>query len=111
MIHIYVLIDPRDLEIRYVGKTNNPKERMRAHISPHVYMRHNNRKCIWTEELKSLGLRPIMQVLLQCSEEDSVLWEYKFYTLFKTGCDLLNSATIHKETHQLELFGSYHGRP
>ncbi len=36
---IYVLIDPVTLEVRYVGKTNNPKERLRAHVSPHVYMR------------------------------------------------------------------------
>jgi hypothetical protein len=66
MIYIYILIDPRDLCVRYVGKTNNPKERMRAHISPHVYMRHNNLKCIWTKELKGMGLKPIMQILTTC---------------------------------------------
>jgi hypothetical protein len=31
-IYIYILIDPRDFQVRYVGKTNNLKERMIAHI-------------------------------------------------------------------------------
>jgi hypothetical protein len=103
VIYIYVLIDPRNLAVRYVGKTNNPYERMRSHISPHIYMRHNNLKCIWTEELKSLGLNPIMQILCTCKPEESELYEYRYYKLFKEGCDLLNSATILKETFQYEI--------
>jgi hypothetical protein len=103
MIYIYVLIDPRTLEVRYVGKTNNPKERMRAHISPHIYMRHNNKKCIWMEELKSAGLRPIMQVLTTCEDKFSHLYEYRYYKLFKDSCNLLNAATIAKETYQLNF--------
>ncbi len=103
MIYIYVLIDPRNLEIRYVGKTNNPSERMRAHISPHIYMRNNNAKCIWTEELKAINLKPIMQVLTTCKDEESELYEYRYYKLFKEECRLLNSATIAKETFQYNL--------
>lgn len=103
IIYIYVLIDPRDLEVRYVGKTNNPYERMRSHVSPHVYMRHNNAKCIWTEELKQAGLQPIMDILCTCKPEESELYEYRYYKLFKDGCNLLNSATISKETFQYDI--------
>lgn len=103
IIYIYVLIDPRNLEVRYVGKTNNPYERMRSHISPHIYMRHNNAKCIWTEELKAVGLEPIMQILCTCKPDESELYEYRYYKLFKDSCDLLNSATISKETFQYQI--------
>lgn len=101
--YIYSLMDPRTLEIRYVGKTNNPKERMRAHISPHVYMRHNNAKCIWIEELKAAGLRPIMQVLCKCLKSESENYEYRYFKLFNYDNNLLNSAIIQKETRQMQL--------
>lgn len=100
---IYVLIDPRNLEIRYVGKTNNPKERMRAHISPHIYMRHNNKKCIWIEELRSIGLRPTMQVMTSCPSEKSHIYEHMYFKLFNTVFDLLNAQTIAKETLQYSI--------
>ncbi len=96
-------MDPRDMEIRCVGKTNNPKERLRAHVSPHIYMRTNNKKCIWTEELKKEGLKPIMTVLTSCHENLSEKYEYIYYKLFKDSCDLLNSATIMKETFQMDI--------
>lgn len=102
-IYIYALIDPRTLEPRYVGKTNNPSERMRAHISPHVYMRHNNSKCIWIEELKALGLKPIMEVQAACKLSESENYEYRYFKLFNYGNNLLNSATIQKETFQYQL--------
>lgn len=102
MIYIYALIDPNDLQVRYVGKTNNPKERMRAHISPHIYMRHNNLKCIWIENLKASGLKPIMQILCTCSEEESENYEYRYWKLFG-GVELLNRATIQKETLQMKI--------
>jgi hypothetical protein len=102
MIFIYVLIDPRTLEVRYVGQTNNPKERLRAHISPHVYMRHNNKKAIWTEELKASGHKPVMQVLFTCQAHDANLWEHHFIKTFKS-CGLLNSAEVVKETFQFDL--------
>lgn len=102
-MYIYILIDPITLEIRYVGKTNNPKKRMRAHISPHVYMRHNNKKCIWIEELKALGLRPVMQVMTTCPADKSHLFEHMYFKLFNAVFDLLNAQTIAKETFQYKI--------
>jgi len=101
-IYIYALIDPRTMEVRYIGQTNNPKERMRAHTSPHVYMKTNNRKAIWTEELKAEGLKPIMDVLFSCHPDQANMWEHYFYKMFKC-CDLLNTATIFKETLQYNI--------
>ncbi len=101
--NIYVLIDPITLEVKYVGKTNNPKERLRAHISPHIYMRTNNKKCIWTEKVKSMGLRPVMTVLAKVSQEEEIFWEYFYWKLFKDSCNLLNSAVIMKEVNQYQI--------
>ncbi len=100
---IYCLVDPRTLEVKYVGKTNDLKERYRAHISPHIYMRNNNLKCIWTEELKALGLKPKMEKLAECLEFESENYEYRYWKLFNYDDNLLNSATIQKETLQMEL--------
>jgi hypothetical protein len=79
MIYIYALVDPRDLEVRYIGKTNDPKNRLRAHIYPHNSVKDKNIKMIWTEELKALGLRPIMSVLFQCLENEAEKYEYRFF--------------------------------
>lgn len=104
MTYIYALIDPRDLIVKYIGKTNNPKERLRAHVSPHIYMRTNNNKCKWTEELKALGLKPIMDVLCSCTDLESENYEYRYFKLFNYDNNLLNAATIQKETNQLDIF-------
>lgn len=103
MIYIYVLIDPRNLEVRYVGKTNDPDNRLRAHVFPHNSVKNRNKKMIWTEELKREGLKPIMQVLCSCPESDADTYEYRYYKLFKDSCSLLNTATIAKETYQYTI--------
>jgi|SRR6185503_3260124 len=57
-IEIYVLIDPRTSEIRYVGQSKNPKKRLRTHryqcyskITP------------WLRELEQAGIRPRLEVI------------------------------------------------
>jgi hypothetical protein len=48
-------------------------------------------------------LNPIMQILCTCKPGESELYEYRYYKLFKESCDLLNSATILKETFQYDI--------
>ncbi len=66
-------------------------------------MRNNNKKCIWIEELKALGLKPFMQKLIECEENESENYEYRYYKLFNYDSNLLNSATIQKETMQISI--------
>lgn len=103
-MYIYALIDPRDWEVRYVGKTIDPKNRLRAHIFPHNDTKERNIKMRWTEELKALKLKPIMDVLCTCPDDQSELYEYRYIKLFNYNNQLLNIATVMKETNQLELF-------
>ena len=59
MTYIYGLVDPRDGEIYYIGKSDDPKRRLVEHIGDV----HNKRKRQWIEELDVSGLRPIVIVL------------------------------------------------
>lgn len=58
--HIYVLRDPRDNRVRYVGKTLRPRARLSAH-------RHapagQHRFGLWLKELRNLGHSPVMEVI------------------------------------------------
>lgn len=88
---IYALLDPLTLEIRYVGKSNDPHERLRGHLIDSKCDRENNRKANWIRSLLRRGLKPKMEII----DEVSVLeWEpaEAAYIIFykKEGCDLLN---------------------
>src|SRR5689334_21056658 len=48
---IYVLVDPRTDEIRYVGQTYQPERRLRTHVRGDQY---NPEKDTWTRELRAL---------------------------------------------------------
>jgi hypothetical protein len=58
----------------------------------------------WTEELKALGLRPIMDMLCECPNDESELYEYRYIKLFNYNNQLLNTAVVMKETNQIEIW-------
>lgn len=58
-VSIYVLIDPRDSAVRYVGSTLN----INATVSRHVTQANNKKKILWVAELKAAGLRPKLEVI------------------------------------------------
>lgn len=70
VVYIYVLIDPRTSEIRYVGKTNNPKKRLGHHCA--VYRDGLYYKERWIRDLRVHNLKPIMEVVDECN---SINWE------------------------------------
>jgi hypothetical protein len=88
--YIYALHDPRNWAIRYVGKTSNLSGRLRGHMKPsRGYVNKGLRAFV--AELQSLGLKPRMTVLTQCSSEQWMNWE-KFWisTVKAAGENLLN---------------------
>lgn len=58
--YIYVLKDPRSMEVRYVGKTSYPTDRFYCHLGANS---GNKKKDAWTLELRALGQEPLMEVI------------------------------------------------
>lgn len=58
-IYIYALIDPRDGEVRYIGKSCRPRERLMNHCNEHS----RTWRVHWIQQLVSLGLRPTLAIL------------------------------------------------
>lgn len=87
--YIYVLIDPRTDQIRYVGQCVNPKERYADHREN---QKGTCRRANWLNLLRSLNLKPLMEVIEECDEsnwsEREIYWiaEHK-----KRDYDLVNT--------------------
>lgn len=58
---IYGLVDPRTNAIRYVGKTNRPRARLRAHIA--AVDRKPCHKSAWIKSLLALEIEPTLVIL------------------------------------------------
>lgn len=57
---IYVLVDPRDGLIRYVGTSQNPNTRLKEHVRE---IDGESKVKVWVKELVSAGLRPLMVIV------------------------------------------------
>jgi hypothetical protein len=57
--YIYGLHDPRTLALRYIGKSDNPAQRLARQMNE----RAETHRCHWIGELRSLGLRPIQVII------------------------------------------------
>lgn len=61
---IYGLGDPTHFnKIRYIGKADNPKLRLRDHISKAIKDKENNYKSNWIKTLLAKGLQPTLIIL------------------------------------------------
>src|SRR6185436_1904636 len=70
MIIIYCLIDPRDYNIRYVGRTNNLIRRLAEHKTKCYTENSIYHTAKWLRKLHKLGLEPIAKILEECSLEN-----------------------------------------
>jgi group I intron endonuclease len=87
---IYALIDPRDGQIRYIGKTNNTKQRLQNHCNPARYQKTH--KFNWIKLLRSKGLKPQIKVIEEIPVSQWKKREkYWIYYFKKQGCKLVNT--------------------
>jgi len=87
--YIYALIDPISSQVRYVGKSNNPKQRFKAHLNK--CRKHQKHKSNWIEKLKILGLKPIFQIIDIVPIDEWKFWEKYWISQMKTwGFNLIN---------------------
>lgn len=87
MTCIYTLSDPRDCRVRYVGKANDTYRRLRNHLNTPV----SGGMTRWMDELKAIGMRPILIVVERCKVRDWKTMERLWIALYRsTVGDLLN---------------------
>lgn len=67
MVKIYALKDTRTLCVMYIGQTVQP---LGVRLSGHVNnpIQKDDRKGVWVRELKSLNLKPIIEVIEEVAE-------------------------------------------
>ncbi len=94
-ITIYGLKDPREPDkIRYVGATQKPlRERLTQHCCEArsgIKKGTDNKRLIWIAGLFSVGIKPIIVGLRECTELEAELLEREFIQRFKAN-SLVNS--------------------
>jgi len=87
-VYIYRLLDPRDRQIKYVGKTVDPRGRYQDHCEARTNMLPVSR---WVKCLKAKNLKPILEIIEHCNEESWIASEIWWIAHFKRlGAQLLN---------------------
>ena len=85
-VFIYVLKDPETGEVRYVGKSIQPKKRFRDHLCEKTKTHRVN----WFKSLASRGLKPIMEIEDEAQENWEAI-EAAYIQFFREqGCKLVN---------------------
>jgi group I intron endonuclease len=88
-VFIYGLIDPNTNELRYVGKSVNPKMRLRKHISERS--KHDSYKDRWVRKLYRDGKKPELLIIDEVLKSNWQFWEIHYISYFKgIGCRLTN---------------------
>lgn len=75
---IYTLSDPRTGLVRYVGKTRDPKARIRNHMNKREHNHNGN----WIESLRKLGLEPEVIFIDEVPTEEWSFWEQHWIQVF-----------------------------
>lgn len=90
MVYIYCLIDPSTKEIKYVGKSKNPTNRLKSHISDSIKGIDNTRKSNWIRKLNKEGLLPELVILEETNEVNWKEAEKKWILFYRNKYDLCN---------------------
>lgn len=89
-VTIYVLKDPRTNEIRYVGKT--VKKDLNKRLIEHCAQQNKTHKYFWIAQLKNENLKPIIEAVEKCTDNDWQEREIYWIQYYKDlNCKLTNS--------------------
>lgn len=77
---IYALIDPRDNQIRYIGKSNNPHKRFYEHLSD----KSITHKTSWIKSVIKSNNVPELLILDEVELESWDFWELFYYNYYKS---------------------------
>ena len=88
-VYIYGLKDPRDSQIKYIGKTVDIDRRIKEHNQ--IHRNKKSKKNSWITHLIRNGMQPIMEVLEECEESRWIEREKYWIRYYKElGFDLKN---------------------
>jgi hypothetical protein len=114
---IYSLSDPNTGKVRYIGKANNLKYRLWAHIHEGKHDLRNQHKCNWIKTLLKEEKQPIIDIVEEVPIESWKEAEIYWIAQFKAwGFDLLNKTKggecgVISENCKIALSKSKRGRP
>ena len=92
---IYSLSDPDTNEVRYIGKANNLKYRLWAHIHEAKHDLRNQHKCNWIKTLLDKDKKPVIDVIEEVSMDDWQSCEIYWISQFTAwGFNLINKFMI-----------------
>lgn len=91
LTHIYTLLDPNTNQVRYIGKSDNPNNRLKDHIKK--CGNSVNHKNNWVLSLLKENKKPILEVVDVVPKEEWAFWETYYIDLYKSwGFELTNTA-------------------
>jgi hypothetical protein len=96
MSQVYVLIDPRTDEVRYVGRTAMG---LSIRLAQHCELGRpgQEKKQKWVKELLDEGLQPVIQSVALVAPKDEAAAEWHWITYYKeSGCNLLNNGVAER---------------
>jgi hypothetical protein len=93
--YIYALLDPRDNQVRYIGKTTNPKNRLSGHITECKKDNVTHYRAMWIKSLIREKLKPSIKFLKICPLSEFSKYEAEYINLYKN-----NKLTNSDETGQ-----------
>ena len=112
--YIYGLIDPRNDEIRYIGKTINSKTRLSGHITESKDIEVVNYRVKWIRKLISLGLKPKIIFLRTCSSHEYEKYETEYIRIYSnnrlTNSDETGQGNINRKREVLDRQSENRGR-
>lgn len=107
--YIYALIDPISGDVRYIGKTVSPRNRLSGHISESKKSNHYRSK--WINKLRLYGLLPIFKILKVCPLTDFVKYETEYIKLYKsdklTNSDETGQGTTNRNREIIDSISIY----
>jgi group I intron endonuclease len=79
--YIYCLKDSIDNKIKYIGKSDNPNDRLKNHIKKHKYTKSfkNN----WIKKLIEKNFKPILEIIEVVPFSEWSFWEKYWISQFK----------------------------
>lgn len=92
-VAIYALRDPRDGEIRYIGKAEDPVRRLRQHMEPGQLNRYRSHKNSWLKGLLDAGYLPELEIVDWVEPERADAAEIHWIAWYRMGGSPLTNGT------------------